>query len=88
MTWDFSNTTALGPSAIRPRPPFAQAMADAIARGHNVLKKVAARKYPIVAVGAVVVFSAPWLLGWPQVLLGVAATDIVLFARQHFCPSP
>jgi hypothetical protein len=61
-------------------------MADAIARGHNVLKKVAARKYLIVAVGAVVVFSAPWLFGWPQVLLGVAATDIVLFARQHFCP--
>jgi hypothetical protein len=61
----------------------AQTMADAIARGQNVLKKVAAPKYPIIAVGAVVVFSAPWLFGWPQVVLGVAATDIVLFAMAE-----
>ncbi len=32
----------------------------------------------IVGVGAVVVFSAPWMFGWPQIILGVAATDIVL----------
>jgi hypothetical protein len=32
----------------------------------------------IVALGAIVVFSAPLLFGWPQILLGVAATDIVL----------
>ena len=61
----------------------AETMAEAIARSHNVLKKVAARKYPIIAVGAVVVFSAPWLFGWPQVVLGVAATDIVLFAMAE-----
>jgi hypothetical protein len=61
----------------------AETMAGAMARGQNVLKNVAARKYPIVAVGAVVVFSAPWLFGWPQVVLGVAATDIVLFAMAE-----
>jgi hypothetical protein len=35
---------------------------------------------PIVAVGAVVVFSAPWMFGWLQIVLGIAATDIVLSA--------
>ncbi len=56
------------------------------------VKKVAARAFMdetdqqrnetyyflIVALGAIVVFSAPLLFGWPQILLGVAATDIVL----------
>jgi hypothetical protein len=37
----------------------------------------------IVAVGAVVVFSAPWMFGWPQIVLGVAATDIVLSAMLN-----
>jgi hypothetical protein len=32
----------------------------------------------IVAAGAVVVFSAPLMFGWPQVILGVVATDIAL----------
>ena len=36
--------------------------------------------FPIVAVGAVVVFSAPWMFGWLQIVLGVAATDVVLSA--------
>jgi hypothetical protein len=40
----------------------------------------------IVAVGAVVVFSAPWMFGWPQIVLGVAATDIVISAMLNDQP--
>jgi hypothetical protein len=41
---------------------------------------------PIVAVGAVVVFSAPWMFGWLQIILGVAATDILLSAMLNDQP--
>jgi len=40
----------------------------------------------IVAVGVVVVFSAPWMFGWLQIVLGVAATDIVLSAMLNDQP--
>jgi hypothetical protein len=40
----------------------------------------------IVALGAVVVFSAPWMFGWLQIVLGVAATDIVLSAMLNDQP--
>jgi hypothetical protein len=42
--------------------------------------------FPVVAVGAVVVFSAPWIFGWPQIVLGAAATDIVLSALLNGKP--
>jgi len=42
--------------------------------------------FPIVAVGAVVVFSAPWMFGWPQIVLGAAATDIALSAMLNGKP--
>jgi hypothetical protein len=41
---------------------------------------------PIVAVGAVIVLSAPWMFGWLQIVLGVAATDIVLSAMLNDQP--
>ena len=31
----------------------------------------------ILALGAAIVFSAPWLFGWPQVVLGVLAADML-----------
>ena len=31
----------------------------------------------ILALGAAIVFSAPWLFGWPQVILGVLAADML-----------
>jgi hypothetical protein len=40
----------------------------------------------VVAVGAVVVLSAPWMFGWLQIVLGVAATDIVLSAMLNNQP--
>ena len=32
----------------------------------------------VVALGAVIVFSAPWMFGWPQIILGMVATELVL----------
>jgi len=42
--------------------------------------------FPVLAVGTVVVFSAPWVFGWLQIVLGVAATDIVLSAMLNDQP--
>jgi hypothetical protein len=42
--------------------------------------------FPVVAVGCVVVFSAPWMFGWLQIVLGVATTDIVLSAMLNDQP--
>ena len=77
---------ALFAAKTHPREEIAAAMKKVAARAF--IDETAHRRYEkyyflIVAVGAVVVFSAPWLFGWPQVVLGVAATDIVLSAMAE-----
>ncbi len=77
---------ALFAAKTHPREEIAAAMKKVAARAF--IDETAHRRYEeyyflIVAVGAVVVFCAPWLFGWPQVVLGVAATDIVLFAMAE-----